>query len=128
MYWFWWFMLLMNLLIPSTMLGFGARFLRHPPKRINSLFGYRSSRSMQNGDTWLFAHHCIGRIWLIAGAALLVLSAIAMLPLYGPDTESVGVFGGVLCGAQVLVMFLTILPVEIRLKRTFDRYGRRAQP
>ena len=53
---FWLFMLIMNLLIPFTMIGFGFYFQKHPPKEINELFGYRTSLSMKNEDTWKTAH------------------------------------------------------------------------
>ncbi len=43
-------MLLMSLLVPVSMIGFGRCF-RRPPERINAVFGYRSARSMQNEDT-----------------------------------------------------------------------------
>lgn len=49
---FWIFMLMMNLLIPLSMIGFGWMFLKSPPKEINAVFGYRTRRSMLNPDTW----------------------------------------------------------------------------
>ena len=60
---FWIFMLIMDLLLPFTMIGFGRYFMKKAPKEINSVFGYRTSMSMKNKDTWEFAHkYCeIGR-------------------------------------------------------------------
>lgn len=43
---FWLFMLIMNLLIPFSMIGFGFYFQKHPPKEINELFGYRTPLSL----------------------------------------------------------------------------------
>lgn len=57
---FWIFMLVMNLLIPISMIGFGKLFMKTTPKEINGLFGYRTSMSMKNKDTWIFAHHYCG--------------------------------------------------------------------
>ena len=48
---FWIFMLIMNLLIPATMIGFGRYFMKKAPKEINAVFGYRTSMSMKNKDT-----------------------------------------------------------------------------
>ena len=45
---FWIFMLVIDLLIPLTMIGFGRLFLKKIPKDINALFGYRTSMSMKN--------------------------------------------------------------------------------
>ena len=52
---FWIFMLLTALLIPLTLICFGARFVSKPPDRINAVYGYRTRRSMKNADTWRFA-------------------------------------------------------------------------
>ena len=38
---FWIFMLIMELLIPLTMIGFGKDFSNQAPKEINSAFGCR---------------------------------------------------------------------------------------
>ena len=44
---FWVFMLIMGLLIPLTMVGFGKLFLTRAPKNINMVFGYRTVMSMK---------------------------------------------------------------------------------
>ena len=60
---FWIFMLIMDLLLPFTMIGFGRYFMKKAPKEINSVFGYRTSMSMKNKDTWEFAHKYCGNTW-----------------------------------------------------------------
>ena len=64
---FWIFMLIMDLLLPFTMIGFGRYFMKKAPKEINSLFGYRTSMSMKNKDTWEFAHKYSGKVWYVCG-------------------------------------------------------------
>ncbi|MBE6023390.1 MAG: SdpI family protein [Cellulosilyticum sp.] len=61
---FWIFMLLMTLLIPISMIGFGYYFSKKAPKEINNVLGYRTSRSMKNKETWQFAHNYFGKLWL----------------------------------------------------------------
>lgn len=51
------FMVIMLLLTPLTMIGFGKYFIKSAPKEINGAFGYRTSMSMKNKDTWQFAHN-----------------------------------------------------------------------
>ena len=68
---FWVFMLIMDLLLPFTMIGFGKYFMTKGPKEINSAFGYRTSMSMKNHDTWEFAHKYCGKLWYIAGMSRL---------------------------------------------------------
>ena len=38
---FWVFMLIVDIIVPLTMIGFGRYFTKSAPKDINSLFGYR---------------------------------------------------------------------------------------
>ena len=97
---FWLFMLIMNLLIPFTMIGFGFYFQKHPPKEINELFGYRTSLSMKNEDTWKTAHVQFGRVWLIWGWFSAAFSFPCMLLLYGKSDTACGIYGGLLCLLQ----------------------------
>ena len=63
---FWIFMLIMDLLVPFTMIGWGKLFLDKAPKNINYTFGYRTTMSMKNQDTWQFAHKYCGKLWFRA--------------------------------------------------------------
>lgn len=122
---FWLYCAAMCLLIPGVMLYFGWHFLNRPPKNINSMYGYRTSRSMKNQQTWDFAHQVCGKLWFRAGAVMLPLSLLAMLPVLGRDMEAVGIWCIPVVGVQLVVMIATIFPVEKALKRKFDKYGRR---
>ena len=122
---FWIFMFLMALLVPAIMIGFGSWSAGHAPKEINALFGYRTAMSMKNQDTWEFAHHHSGKILRAAGWILLAVSALAMLPVRGKSTDTVGMFGAILMGVQVVVLLLSILPTEAALRKTFDPDGNR---
>lgn len=76
---FWVFMLIMDLLIPLTMIGYGKLFLTKPPKNINASFGYRTTMSMKNRDTWEFAHKLCGKLWYRCGLVLIPLSVVPLL-------------------------------------------------
>lgn len=122
---FWIFMLIMNLMIPMVMIGFGFLFLKHPPKSINRLFGYRTTLSMKSQDTWDFAQHYMGRLWLVIGCILLPVTIISMLFVCGQDTDTVGTYGGIVCLLQCIPMIGSIYPVEKGLKKNFDGTGKR---
>lgn len=122
---YWVFMLCVNLLIPVTMIGFGKLFLNKAPKEINYIFGYRTTMSMKNTDTWEFAHKYCGRIWFIWGRILLLLTIIAMLFVLGKDDDTVGMIGGIVCGFQLIPVLGSIYPTEKALKKTFDKDGNR---
>lgn len=121
--WFWVFMLVMDLLIPLTMFGFGCLFMKNAPKEINTVFGYRSTMSMKNRDTWEFAHKYCGRLWKVCGQVLLPVSVIAMLFVFGKDIDTVSKAGGIFCTVQTVIMVGTIFPTEIALKKNFDKDG-----
>ena len=121
---FWIFMLIMDLLIPFTMIGFGKMFLKKAPDQINYVFGYRTSMSMKNQDTWVFAHHYCGKIWYICGLILLVVSLIVLLLVMGKSNDAIGNVGGILCVFQMIPLVGSIIPTEIALRKNFDKYGR----
>lgn len=120
---FWMFMLLVDLMIPLSMLGFGNYFLRKAPKEINAVFGYRTTMSMKNRDTWEFAHKYCGRLWVRCGYVLLPLSVLPLLLALGRDVDTVGTVGGFICFLQLVPLIGSILPTERALKRTFDKNG-----
>lgn len=60
MFLFFLFMLFCTLLLPATMLFFGRRWQKSPPKEINGAYGYRTRRSMSGLAAWDFAHRWIG--------------------------------------------------------------------
>ena len=122
---FWIFMLCTVLLVPLIMLFFGLYFKNKSPKEINSLFGYRTTMSMKNKDTWEFAHHFCGRLWLVLGMIMLPLSVIPMLFFINQDIDVVGIAGGIIEGIQVGVLLISIFPTEKALKKTFDENGNR---
>lgn len=116
---FWIFMLCCNLLIPIMMMVFGWIFLRRPPREINGVYGYRTSRSMASKEAWDFAHRYFGKIWFWLGLGMVFFSVAAMFLCMGKDEAFVGVWGGVLCAVECVFLILPILPTEKALKRTF---------
>ena len=122
---FWIFMLITDLLIPCAMIGFGKLFLNKTPKNINYTFGYRTTMSMKNQDTWQFAHKYCGRLWFIGGLILLPVSIIPLLCVLGREIERIAAVGTVVCFAQIVPLVGSIIPTEIALKRAFDKNGQR---
>ena len=100
--WFWWFILVCDLLVPFTMLIAGRMMWKHCPKHINGVVGYRTRRSMKNIETWKFAHDYCGQLWWKIGNVSLILVFI-----------------------QCIVLVLSILPTEHALKKKFYDDGTR---
>ncbi len=122
---FWVFMLLVALLMPCTMIGFGRVFAKGGPKQINSLYGYRTKRSMQNRETWAFAHRYFGRLWRIGGWVTAPLSVLPMLWALGRDVETVAYVGLAVVMVQLIPLLLPMFATERALRRTFDKNGKR---
>jgi len=122
---FWIFMLVNNLLIPLTTIIFGHRFIIKPPKEINYLYGYRTSMSMKNTETWKYAHNFCGKLWCIFGWIMLPLSIVVMFFVIDDDVNWVGYFGLFICLIQLVVMIIPIIFTEIALNKKFDKNGDR---
>jgi uncharacterized membrane protein len=73
--------------LPLFIVGFvfaAAAFisLKFPPKNINSIYGYRTSRSMKNQENWDLAQRFSSQLMLKQGLIMLVLAFIlAILPI-----------------------------------------------
>ena len=124
----WFFMLVMILLIPLAMIIFGAIYIKHPPREINSLFGYRTTRSMSSREAWEFAHHLFGKLWLICGIISMPVFILPMLFLFEADTSLISTVGAAITLVELLPMIIPVFFVESALKKNFDNNGERIVP
>lgn len=122
---FWIYMLIVSLIMPFLMIGLGGAFRKKAPKEINGVFGYRTSMSMKNRDTWEFAHHYFGRLWERLGWPALVVSAFVMVMTKGKSDDMIGLIGGGLCVLQLILLIGCIFPTEAALKKNFNKDGSR---
>ncbi|NLC72504.1 MAG: SdpI family protein [Ruminococcaceae bacterium] len=122
---FWIYMFFFCLMIPAIMTFFGKKFMTAAPKDINSSYGYRTNLSTKNRDTWEFAHKTAGKLWFVVGLILLAPSAIVMLFLFGHEIKFVGFWGVRLVFVQLAFLLGSIIPVEVSLRRVFNKDGSR---
>ena len=122
---FWWFMLLCDLIIPIVMVIAGRMMWKHCPKHINSMLGYRTTRSMKNMDTWKFAHNYCGKLWWKIGWVMMIPSALIHIPLYHSDKNTIGFAGVILVTIQCIILIVSIYPTEKALKKHFNDDGTR---
>ncbi len=119
------FSLGMTGLLMGTMLIFGWIFIKHPPKNINSIYGYRTPRSTKNQEVWMFAHKTAGEIWLKLGAVGTAAS-ILLIFLF----ERFGVlerFSLYLIYAQLILLLGVISLTERKISRNFNQDGSRKE-
>ena len=123
-----WFMMLgFNLIIPAIMLGAGKLFSKDAPKDINWIFGYRTTMSMKNEDTWAFAHKVAGAFWLKWGWITLAITVVAMLLILNKSNEVISVVGCIVMFAQMIPLIAVIPHTEKALRNTFDKNGNRKE-
>ena len=120
---FWFFILLCDLLIPITMIFFGYVLKEKPPKEINGVYGYRSSRSRKNKDTWHFANTYCGKVWWDYGWIMLFGTIVVHLPLVAADADTISLFVISTTVIQMTWMICSVFSVEKALKREFDDNG-----
>ena len=123
--WFWWFMTGCNLIVPAATIFAGWMMWKHCPREINGIIGYRTKRSMKNGDTWKFAHDYCGRLWWKIGWIMLIPSAVVQIPFYKSSYGIIGIVGGVVVLVQCIILIASIFPTERALKNTFSDDGTR---
>jgi uncharacterized membrane protein len=107
------------------MMSFGIVFMKHVPKEINGIYGYRTTMSMKNQDTWNFAHQYCGELWKKIGFFMLIPSFILTLLTYQRGNEMQGIVSIVIVTVQVVLLIGSIVPVEKALKKNFDQNGHR---
>ena len=123
--WFWWLIVICDLLVPVIMLIAGRMMWKHCPKEINGLIGYRTTRSMKNMDTWKFAHEYCGKFWWKIGLIMVVPTILTHILFYHCDEATVGIVGGTIAAIQCIIMLASIVLTEHALKMVFNNDGTR---
>ncbi len=112
-------------LVPVIMIIFGIVLVKNPPKSINGVYGYRTRMSKKSQETWDFAQNYCGKLWKRIGIIMLPVSILLMVPVMGKSENTIGIWGGVVEILQCIILIGAIIPVEIELKKQFDKDGNR---
>lgn len=98
------------MLIPVIILLCGLYLKYKTPNRINGFIGYRTKRSMESENNWLFANKECGRYYIIISIILIIFTAIAYY-IFRID-------GYVAIVVIQLIGIMTPIPIiEIKLKK-----------
>ncbi|MBV2166033.1 MAG: SdpI family protein [Kaistella sp.] len=93
----------------------GFFMLKFPPKKINFLYGYRTSSSMKNQERWDFAQNYAAKEMMIMG---LVLAASGVLGFITDFGSSVKLWAGLaMLGLAVVILKVR---VEKAIKKRFS--------
>ena len=78
--------------------------MKFPPKKINGIYGYRTSRSMKSQDNWDIAQRYSSRLMLKQGLGILAIGGLLIaLPI--PDEVS-AIISIALLIVSVIVLFV----------------------
>lgn len=123
---YWLCMLVIVLIIPILIMIFGQHFCKEgAPKNINTVFGYRTQRSIKTWESWSYAHIQLGKIWKITGLILIPVSAGIFALTYKMNVDEISIFTILVQALQIIAIIITIAVVEVKLKKNFDDYGAR---
>lgn len=85
-----------------------------PPKKINSLYGYRTPRSMKDIEVWNFAQKLSSKILILIGFVLTLFGMIALI--FGLQEVLINSIGIVL---MILFAIILFFYMESAIKKKF---------
>lgn len=92
----------------------GFFMLKLPPKKINSLYGYRTISSMKNQERWDFAQKYSAKEMMKLGGILTLSSVLVFITNFN---HSINLIIGV--SLMTLVVIILLIKVETAIKRKF---------
>ena len=96
-------------LIPATMIASGLRWQNKQPSGINILC------RVNNQEMWDYAHKYVGKIWLIEGVPIVVVSLYIFC--YSEFPIKVAIY------LQIAGLVLPIIPTVVALRKNFGKKG-----
>ena len=114
-----------TLLVPVIILIIGLIFLKVQVKDINGLMGYRTPMSTKNQETWDFANRYFPKVWIVMSIGMLVITLLCWLILIKQSIAVAEKMATAITLVQTALLFLSIIPCEIALKKNFDKDGNR---
>lgn len=120
-----WVFLISDILIPMTMVLAGFLLYKKCPKRVNHVVGYRTPMSMKNQDTWEFANTYCGKLWLVIGVIMTIITAVIHVLCRDLSEDNLGILVLIMTTVQIIMLLVTIAPVEHNLNKNFDILGNR---
>ncbi|KJD36528.1 hypothetical protein PW52_02425 [Tamlana sedimentorum] len=95
----------------------GFVMLKFPPKKINGLYGYRTSSSMKNQERWDFSQKLASIEMIKLGAVLTLTSVIGLI--FKTD-DKIGMLLGL--ALMMLIVVFLIIRVENAIKKKFTKH------
>ena len=113
-----WTILLINLILGVTLLIMGFIYKMYPPKEINMLYGYRTSRTMANQQVWDYANKIGANMIIYWGIAAIIIGLLTAFLFPGYSIIMI-------LAVTVLGCVFGMLWAERQLDKRFDKNGNR---
>ena len=110
----------LNLLIGPLMLVVSLIFFYFPPKKINLIYGHRTSMSMKNQDTWQEANKRSTHMIILVSALTCILQLTGIV--FNINQETTILYATVFLVAGLII---GVIVIENKLKAIFDKDGNR---
>ena len=120
---FWIFMFIMTLLVPLSLILVWC--VCPKVQNVNSIIGYRTSRSMRNQSTWDYAQKNCARYSLKMFFPTTILAVVIMPFCQNKDNNTIGWIGLGVTLTQLISYGIILFLTEKDLKKEFDDRGKR---
>ncbi len=110
----------LNFLIGPLMLVISLIFFYFPPKKINPIYGHRTSMSMKNQDTWQEANKRSTHMIILVSALTCILQLTGIV--FNINQETTILYATVFLVAGLII---GVIVIEKKLKAIFDKDGNR---
>lgn len=100
----------------------GILLIKHPPKDINSIIGYRTRKSSKNQETWDYAQRMAGKIFRIIG--IINFIACSLIILLFVNKQNVEDMFLILAYSQLSEILIVIIITEIKLKNKIQNLSK----
>jgi uncharacterized membrane protein len=90
----------------------GALLYKFPPKKMNSLYGYRTPSSMKSKEAWEFAQKYAAAELIKSGVIMIIAGIIIYLLNFSSKVHT-----AILIGSLFFFSVFTIIRVEMALKK-----------
>lgn len=111
-------LILLSFLLPLILLLMGLIFYKFSPKKINSISGYRTIRSMKNIDTWKEANKYASSLMIRLSVLLLIITSIADI-FAGRSEDAMSAIIVISTFLCLIVLGVIIFLTEKHLKEMF---------
>lgn len=113
-----------EMLLPLSMVIIGLIMWRFTPA-MNHFIGYRTVLSMRNDATWYTVQRIFGKLAVISGTVMVVITAIAgsFMVALNVSEDTAAVVCITVTGVQVAAMLVDTAVTEKRLRQMFNKDG-----